>query len=78
MSEKVSAALSSPLGRLIRGLLKIMLAGLVYTILSSANIPTTWQIGGESYDVGTIIQLITYAGPLLLIVSGLHDMGVKL
>lgn len=75
--------LSSPIGRIINGLLKISLASLIIAILSSldatmtstlSNIP----IGSNTYDLSIVWILVSKFAPLMLVISAFRDFGVKL
>lgn len=70
---------STPLGRIILGIIKIALGGFLIAIV---NMFSEWSqdlnLGGVIIPVGTIIRLILAFFPLLLLFSALNDLGIKL
>ena len=66
------------LGRIAVGILKIILAGIVAGILSTVNIPTTGSIGGQNIDLTVVVEAVKVFAPLLLLLSGLRDLGVRI
>ena len=66
------------LGRIMIGLLKILLAGIVAGILVNVNIPASGTIGGQNIDLTIVVEAIKVFAPLLLLLSGLRDLGVRI
>ncbi len=69
---------SDYLHRLARGIIKIVLAPVVFALLSGINITATGTIGGTQVDLGVVIDIVKVFGPLFLLLSGLRDIGVRL
>jgi len=79
--ESKSSWFSTGIGRMVRGIIKLSIAGFLISLIN--NIPvndTTLTIGNTTttLPVGTIAKLIIAFVPIFLIVSGLDDMGIKL
>jgi len=66
------------LGRIAIGILKIILAGVVGAILANINIPTSGTIGGQTIDLTVVVEAVKVFAPLLLLLSGLRDLGVRI
>ena len=65
------------LGRFIRGFVKIGSAAALAALLSSINMDlSSVDIGGVTVNLSFVWDLIRVFAPLLLIISGLRDMGV--
>jgi hypothetical protein len=70
---------STPLGRLLLGIIKIALAGFLISMISIfSNYAKDVQIGGIVLPVGSIINIILAIFPLLLLLSALRDLGIHL
>lgn len=70
---------SSPLGRMLLGIIKIALAGFLLAIMSTfASMVNNITIGDVEIPLTTIIQLIVAFFPIMLLLSALSDLGVKL
>lgn len=70
---------SSWLGNIIRGIVKIALATVLLTLLSNINIDlSSVTLGGTTIDLSIIWDVTKVFAPILLIFSGLRDMGVRL
>ena len=79
MSEKLSGIFSTPLGRLLLGIIKIALAGFLISMISIfSNYAKDIQVGGVVLPVGSIINIILAIFPLLLLISALKDLGIQL
>ncbi len=79
MSEKLSGIFSTPLGRLLLGIIKIALAGFLISMISIfSNYAKDIQVGGIVLPVGSIINIILAIFPLLLLISALKDLGIQL
>lgn len=77
--SRLEAIWTSPLGRMILGIIKIAMAGFILALLSTfSNFVTNPTIGDMEIPVATIIQLIVGFFPILLLFSALSDLGVKL
>lgn len=70
---------NSWLGGILRGIIKIGIAGVVAIMLNGINMDlSNVTLGGTTIDLSIIWDVIRIFAPLLLIVSGLRDMGVRL
>jgi cellulose synthase/poly-beta-1,6-N-acetylglucosamine synthase-like glycosyltransferase len=79
MSEKMSGIFSTPLGRLLLGIIKIALAGFLISMISIfSNYAKDVQVGGVVLPIGSIINIILAIFPLLLLISALRDLGIHL
>jgi len=69
------------LGRMVRGIIKLAIAGLIITLVSQinfSNVSITIGSGSATIPVGTIGEIIVAFVPLLIIVSALHDLGINI
>ena len=67
------------LGLMIRGLVKIGLAAVVAAMLANINIDlSAVTLGNVTIDLSIIWDVTKVFAPLLLIISGLRDLGVRL
>ncbi len=79
MSEKVGEIFSTPLGRLLLGIIKIALAGFLISMISIfSGYAKDVSIGNIVLPVGSIMNIILAIFPLLLLLSALRDLGIKL
>ncbi len=79
MSEKMSGIFSTPLGRLLLGIIKIALAGFLISMISIfSNYAKDVSIGNIVLPIGSIINIILAIFPLLLLLSALRDLGIHL
>ena len=80
MSEQVQSFFSSPLGRLIMGIIKLALASMLMTLVSmlSNMAQGSVQVGNVSVPVGLILQILTAFFPIMLLVSALRDLGINI
>jgi len=70
---------SSWLGRMIRGIVKIAFATVILALLSNINIDlSNVTLGGATIDLSIIWDVTKIFAPILLIFSGLRDLGVSL
>lgn len=76
MSEEGSMG-ESFIGRIIRGILKLVLGGFIITAVSGINIPDL-EIGNTTLSGVMFKAIIQFAIPLALIFSALRDFGVEL
>jgi len=65
------------IGRIIRGILKLVLGGFIITAVSGINIPDL-EIGNTTLSGVMFKAIIQFAIPLALIFSALRDFGVEL
>ncbi|MEB3861202.1 MAG: hypothetical protein GSR84_03155 [Desulfurococcales archaeon] len=73
------AMASSWLGLMIRGIVKIALAAVIAAMLGGVNMNlSSVSIGGVTVDLSIIWDTIRVFAPLLLVISGLRDLGVRL
>ncbi len=69
----------SYLSRVVRGIIKIVLAGIIAAFLASLNIDlSNVTIGGQTVNLQVIWDVIRVFGPLAMVVDGLRDLGVRL
>ena len=69
----------SYLGRIVRGIVKIALAGVILALLSNVDINlSSVSIGGTTVNLQVIWDVIRIFGPLFMVVDGLRDLGVRL
>ena len=67
------------LGGIIRGVVKITLATAIAAILGNINMDlSSVTIGGVTVNLQVIWDVTRIFAPILLIFSGLRDMGVRL
>lgn len=67
------------LGGILRGVTKIGLASAIAVILNNINMDlSSISLGGTTIDLSIIWDVTRVFAPLLLIYSGLKDMGVRL
>ena len=67
------------LGSIIRGIVKITLATAIAAILGNINMDlSSVTIGGVTVNLQVIWDVTRIFAPILLIFSGLRDMGVRL
>ena len=67
------------LGGIIRGIVKLTLATAIAAILGNINMDlSSVTIGGVTVNLQVIWDVTRIFAPILLIFSGLRDMGVKL
>ena len=67
------------IGRMIKGVIKLVLASLVISLINT--IPSLTQnitINGQSIPVTTIVQVIVAFVPIFLILSALRDFDIRL
>lgn len=79
-SERLGGFFSTPLGRLIRGIIKIALAGFLITLLGTIqnSLPPDPNIGGNTVPVRTIITLVIAFFPIAYLISAMRDLGVEI
>jgi len=65
---------------IVRGLIKIVLAMPIFYILSAVDwgFLSNVTIGNNTADLSMIGPIIVAFAPLMLILSGLRDMGVRM
>lgn len=80
MSERVQGFFSSPIGRMIMGIIKLALASMLMTLVSMLGniVQGSVQVGNVSVPVGLILQILTAFFPILLYVSALRDLGIDI
>ena len=73
--------LNTPLGRLVLGLVKLVLFPILLTLISAAANAAkgiTVTVGNQQIDLSLLVMIIGAFAPLLLLISALQDLGVKL
>ena len=67
------------MGRIMRGIVKLALATLIITLLNNVPIDlTSATIGGSTYNLQVLVDVIKVFAPVALILSALADFGVRL
>ena len=70
---------NSWIGRILRGIIKLVLIPLIISLLNAVNINlSNVNIGGSTYDLSVLVTVIKIFAPLLLLLSALRDFGVEL
>ncbi|MEM4958832.1 MAG: hypothetical protein QXX12_03040 [Nanopusillaceae archaeon] len=64
------------LGRIILGIIKLSLAQLVIALMNTVNLGPDPVIGGVTVPINTLFNVIRAFAGILLIISGLRDLGV--
>lgn len=64
-------------GRIVRGIIKLILAQFIIGAVSNINIPDL-SVGNSTVSGALIKALIQFAVPIYLIFSALHDLGVEI
>lgn len=64
-------------GRVVRGIIKLILAQFIISAVNSINIPDL-SVGGSTVSGALIKALLQFAVPIYLIFSALHDFGVEI
>lgn len=64
-------------GRIIRGIIKLILAQFIISAVNNINIPDL-AVGGSVVSGSLIKALIQFAVPIYLVFSALHDFGVEI
>jgi hypothetical protein len=70
--------LESPLGRIMIGLLLIMLAPVIAVIVANMPLPSELTVGDTTVDLSTFVIILKFIIPFLLLFTGLRYLGVKL
>ena len=69
----------SYLGRVVRGIVKIALAAVVLALLQNINIDlSNVELGGTVINLDIIWDVVRVFGPVIMILDGLRDLGVRL
>ena len=68
---------NSLFGRIVRGIIKLVLAQFIIGAVNSINIPDL-SVGGSTVSGSLIKALLQFAVPIYLIFSALHDFGVEI
>jgi len=63
--------------KLLRGIIKLILAGAIVGMVSSINIPDL-TIGNAVVSGSLIKAVLQFAVPIYIIISALDDLGVKM
>ncbi|MEO0132826.1 MAG: hypothetical protein ABIK73_07860, partial [candidate division WOR-3 bacterium] len=65
------------LGKLIMGIIKLLLASFLFTIVNRiAEMTSDVRIGDATIPLGLIVGLIIAFFPLMLLISAMRDMGI--
>lgn len=68
-------------GRIMRGIIKLGIATAIFAMLTAVTNAidlSNVSIGGNYVNLQVIIDVIKVFAPIALIISALHDMGIKL
>jgi hypothetical protein len=66
------------LGTMIRGIVKIALAAVIAALLGNINLDlSAVTIGNTTVDLSVIWDVTKALAPLMLVISGLRDLGVR-
>jgi len=77
VSEEKTGLGSTWFGKILRGIIKLALAGFIVSAISGINIPDL-NLSGSVVSGSLFKAIIQFAVPMYLIFSALHDFGVKL
>jgi len=78
MSEEEKSTLGSTwFGRLIRGIIKLALAGFIVSAVNGITIPDL-NLSGNTVSGSLFKAIIEFAIPMYLIFSAMNDFGVKM
>ncbi|MCD6488649.1 MAG: hypothetical protein J7K21_05435 [Desulfurococcales archaeon] len=71
--------MNTRLGRLILGIIKMALAGLLISLVNAfSSFSINITIGDQTYDLTVVLQIIIAFFPLFLMLSAMRDIGIKL
>jgi hypothetical protein len=76
--SKFEQVFESPLGRLLIGLLLLILAPIIAVIVSNMPLPSELTIGDTTVDLSAFIIILKFIIPFMLLFTGLRYLGVKL
>ncbi|MCX8209380.1 MAG: hypothetical protein N3G79_07055 [Sulfolobales archaeon] len=78
--ERLTSFFESPMGRFIKGVIKISLAGFLFTVVGSLvnALPPDPVINNQTIPIKLIITLIVSFFPIAYLISALKDLGVEL
>jgi len=77
MSEESSGLGKTYFGRIVRGILKLLFAPVIFAMLNAINIPD-FEIGGNVISGSMLKTLFQFIIPIYLVISALNDFGVEL
>ena len=78
MSEETGSSLGKTyFGKIVRGILKLLFAPLIFAMLNTINIPD-FDIGGNVVSGSMLKALFQFIIPIYLVISALNDFGVEL
>ena len=77
MSEEKTGLGSTWLGRILRGVIKLGLAGFIISVVNGISIPDL-NISGSVVSGSLFKAIIQFAIPVYLIFSSMNDFGVKM
>jgi len=78
MSEEGKGSTKGLFQRLVRGIIKLAIAGFIIQAVSSVTIPDVNLSEGVTLPGSMISLILKFAVPLYLIFSALDDFGIKL
>jgi hypothetical protein len=78
VSEEREAFFASPLGKLLLGLLLLILAPIIIAITMAIPLPTSIDIGGQTVDLTAFVVILRFIIPFALILTALRYLGVRL
>lgn len=76
MPDKWSDFFNTKLGKMIMGIIKLSMASLLISLISSIPRGNDPQLGGTTIPIGTILTIIISFAPVLLLVSALRDLDI--
>jgi hypothetical protein len=78
MSEGESGGLGKNyFSRIVRGIMKLVLAGFIVSAVSNINIPDL-NLGNATVSGALFKAILQFIVPIAIIISALDDLGVKL
>ena len=77
MSEDSGGMGKSFFSKLIRGIMKLILAGFIVSAVSNINIPDL-SLGNSTISGALFKAILQFVVPIAIIISALDDLGVKL
>lgn len=77
--ERLGEFFNTPLGRLVRGIIKIAMSGFVFaSVTPLLNLVNDVSVGDSVIPIRTIFALIVGVFPILYLISALRDFGVEI
>lgn len=77
--ERLGGVFTTPLGRLLLGIIKLALAGFLIALVATfQSFSADVDIGGAIIPIGTILKIIIAFFPILLLISAIRDLGIRM